>query len=32
VNNAGSEYLTQGLDWFANPQTRSFVVSFSLNR
>jgi len=32
VNNAGSEYLTQGLDWFANPQTRSFVISFSLNR
>jgi len=32
VNNAGSEFLTQGLDWFANPQTRSFVVSFSLNR
>jgi TonB-linked SusC/RagA family outer membrane protein len=32
VNNAGSEYLTQGLDWFANPQTRSFVLSFSLNR
>jgi TonB-linked SusC/RagA family outer membrane protein len=32
VNNAGSEYLTQGLDWFANPHTRSFVVSFSLNR
>ncbi|PYO47931.1 MAG: hypothetical protein DMD72_08805 [Gemmatimonadetes bacterium] len=32
VNNAGSEYLTQGLDWFANPQSRSFVLSFSLNR
>ena len=32
VNNAGSEFLTQGLDWFANPQTRSFVLSFSLNR
>ena len=32
VNNAGAEYLTQGLDWFANPQTRSFVLSFSLNR
>ena len=32
VNNAGSEYLTQGIDWFANPHTRSFVLSFSLNR
>jgi len=32
VNNAGSEYLTQGLDWFANPQSRSFVLSISLNR
>jgi hypothetical protein len=32
VNNAGAEYLTQGLDWFANPQSRSFVLSFSLNR
>jgi len=32
VNNAGAEYLTQGIDWFANPHTRSFVLSFSLNR
>jgi TonB-linked SusC/RagA family outer membrane protein len=32
VNNAGSEFLTQGLDWFANPQSRSFVLSFNLNR
>jgi TonB-linked SusC/RagA family outer membrane protein len=32
VNNAGAEFLTQGLDWFANPQSRSFVLSFSLNR
>jgi len=32
VNNAGAEYFTQGIDWFANPHTRSFVVSFSLNR
>jgi TonB-linked SusC/RagA family outer membrane protein len=32
VNNAGAEFLTQGLDWFANPHTRSFVLSFSLNR
>ena len=32
VNNAGAEFLVQGIDWFANPQTRSFVVSMSLNR
>lgn len=32
VNNAGAEYFTQGIDWFANPHTRSFVVSISLNR
>jgi hypothetical protein len=32
VNNAGAEFLTQGLDWFANPHTRSFVVSINLNR
>jgi hypothetical protein len=32
VNNAGAEFLVQGIDWFANPQTRSFVVSLSLNR
>ncbi len=32
VNNAGAEYLTQGIDWFANPHSRSFVVSVSLNR
>ncbi|MFN2637610.1 MAG: SusC/RagA family TonB-linked outer membrane protein [Gemmatimonadaceae bacterium] len=32
VNNAGAEFLTQGLDWFANPQSRSFVLSFSLTR
>ncbi|PYO80464.1 MAG: hypothetical protein DMD63_01110 [Gemmatimonadetes bacterium] len=32
VNNAGAEYFTQGIDWFANPHTRSFVLSFSLNR
>ena len=28
----GAEYLTQGFDFFNNPQTRSFVVSFSFNR
>ncbi len=32
VNNAGAEYFTQGIDWFANPHTKSFVLSFSLNR
>jgi TonB-linked SusC/RagA family outer membrane protein len=32
VNNAGAEYFTQGIDWFANPQTRSFVIAVSLNR
>jgi TonB-linked SusC/RagA family outer membrane protein len=32
VNNAGAEFLTQGLDWFANPQSKSVVLSFSLNR
>jgi hypothetical protein len=24
--------LIQGVDWFNNPQTRSFVVSVTLNR
>lgn len=28
----GAEYLTQGLDYFINPQVRSFVLSISLNR
>lgn len=28
----GAEFLTQGIDFFNNPQTRSFVVSVSLNR
>ncbi len=28
----GAEYLTQGFDFFNNPQTRSFVLSFSFNR
>ena len=32
VNLGGAEFLTQGLDYFINPPTRSFVLSFSLNR
>jgi len=28
----GAEFLTQGFDYFNSPQTRSFVVSVSLNR
>ncbi len=24
--------LVQGVDWFSNPQTRSFVMSITLNR
>jgi TonB-linked SusC/RagA family outer membrane protein len=32
ANLGGAEYLTQGIDYFNNPQARSFVLSFSLNR
>lgn len=32
TNLGGSEFLTQGIDFFQNPQTRSFVVAFTLNR
>jgi len=32
ANLGGAEFLTQGLDYFMNPQTRSFVLSVSLNR
>lgn len=32
ANLGGAEFLTQGLDYFSNPQTRSFVISISLNR
>jgi TonB-linked SusC/RagA family outer membrane protein len=32
ANLGGAEFLTQGLDYFNNPQARSFVVSFSFNR
>ena len=29
---ANGVFLTQGIDFFQNPQTRSFVVSVTLNR
>jgi TonB-linked SusC/RagA family outer membrane protein len=32
VNLGGAEFLTQGLDYFNNPQARSFVLSVGLNR
>lgn len=32
TNLGGAEFLTQGFDFFQNPQTRSFVVAFTLNR
>lgn len=32
ANLGGAEFLTQGLDYFNNPPTRSFVLSISLNR
>ncbi|MEO6779145.1 MAG: SusC/RagA family TonB-linked outer membrane protein [Gemmatimonadaceae bacterium] len=32
ANLGGGEFLTQGLDYFINPQVRSFVVSIRLNR
>jgi TonB-linked SusC/RagA family outer membrane protein len=32
TNLGGAEWLTQGVDYFGNPQTRSFVLSISLNR
>ena len=32
ANLGGAEFLTQGLDYFNNPQSRSFVLSFNLNR
>ena len=31
-NLGGAEFLTQGIDYFNNPQVRSFVLSASLNR
>ncbi len=32
TNLGGAEFLTQGIDFFQNPQTRSFVVSVSLTK
>ncbi|MEO8945439.1 MAG: SusC/RagA family TonB-linked outer membrane protein [Gemmatimonadaceae bacterium] len=32
ANLGGGGFLTQGVDYFNSPQTRSFVVSISLNR
>jgi TonB-linked SusC/RagA family outer membrane protein len=32
ANLGGAEFLTQGIDYFNSPQSRSFVVSISLNR
>lgn len=32
TNLAGAETGTRGVDWFNNPQTRSFVFSVTLNR
>jgi TonB-linked SusC/RagA family outer membrane protein len=32
ANLGGAEFLTQGLDFFNNPQTRSFVISLNFNR
>jgi TonB-linked SusC/RagA family outer membrane protein len=31
-NLGGAEFLTQGLDYFNNPQTRSFVISATISR
>lgn len=32
TNLTGAQFQTQGIDYFNNPQTRSFVVSIGLNR
>ena len=32
TNLGGSEWLTQGVDYFNSPLTRSFVISVGLNR
>ena len=32
VNLGGAEFLTQGIDYFINPPTRSFVLALSFNR
>jgi len=31
-NLGGAEFLTQGLDYFNNPQTRSFVIAATISR
>ena len=32
ANLGGAEFLTQGIDYFNNPFTRSFVISVNLSR
>jgi hypothetical protein len=32
TNLGGAEVAAQGIDYFNNPQTRSFVISFGINR
>jgi len=32
TNLTGAQFQTQGIDYFNNPQTRSFVLSIGLNR
>ena len=32
TNLGGAEFLTQGIDFFQNPQTHSFVFTITLNR
>ena len=32
ANLGGAEFLTQGLDYFNNPQSRALVLSITLNR
>jgi hypothetical protein len=32
TNLGGAEFLTQGVDYFGSPQTRSIVVSIGLNK
>ena len=32
ANLGGAEFLTQGIDYFNSPQTKSFVIAISLNR
>ena len=32
TNLGGAEFLTQGIDFFQNPEIRSFILSITLNR